>query len=149
MKLQGFAYSTIFLVSGTLAQPEQEPIPKQPGDITLADMPTRSIIQCPVDKWRPLSPHKSIAFPWAWWFLPDTDEANEDNYVATHPSLPAGIFLAEPLLPTNNATLKKLYSLAIEAYNADLIKQVRPRYLSLYPMYINPVNGSYTEEIRR
>jgi hypothetical protein len=149
MKPHEFACSTILLMSGILARPCQGQKPKQPyDDITLADMPTRSIIQCPVDKWRPLSPYKSIALPWPWWFLPETDEANEDNYVATHPSLPPGIVLPKPLLPTNNATLEKLYSLAIEAYDADVIKQVGPRSLSLYPISINFTNKSDKENTR-
>lgn len=114
----------VLCASVALARP---PIKKHSVDnISKADMPSRSIALCPQDQWRPLSPYKSTAFPNPWWFLPDADQANKDNYDATHPSLPPGIVLPVPLLPTDNVTIQNLYDLATETYEADLVKQVRP-----------------------
>jgi hypothetical protein len=124
MKITKFAYSTTLFTLGSLAQPRTKS--HNAHSISPADMPTRSIVLCPEDHWRPLSPYKSVAFPEPWWFLPDADEANKDHYDVTHPSLPPNIILPNPLMPTNNATVEALYTLAIKAYEEDVIKQVRP-----------------------
>lgn len=122
MKFHERAYAALFFASGIFAMPRDK---SRNPDISSADMPTRSIALCPEVEWRPLAPYKSTVFPDAWWFLPDADEANKDHYDATHPSLPSNIILPNPLLPTDNATLDAFYSLAVQAYEEDEIKQVR------------------------
>lgn len=127
MKLTKLTSSISPFISGILAlRRDQYPAF---DNISLADLPSRSIAQCPKDHWRPLAPYTSTAFPNPWWFLPDADQANKDHYDATHPSLPPGIIVPHPLLPSDNITIKELYALAIESYDDDMRKSVSSRSL--------------------
>jgi hypothetical protein len=115
-------YSILLFVCGILALDRDKS--NNFDDNNLADMPTRSIARCPQVHWRPLAPYKSLLFPEPWWYLPDADEANKDHYDATHPSLPPNIIPPNPLLPTNNDTIKELYTIAVKIYEEDVQKQV-------------------------
>ena len=135
-----FAYPILLFVSGSLAL-EQDNF-NNVDDVILTHMPTQSIAQCPQVHWRPLTPYKSILFPEPWWFLPDADQANKDHYDVTHPSLPSNIILPSPLLPTNNETIKELYTIAVKTYEEDMIKQVRSSQQSaVYYSHIDNVAG--------
>jgi hypothetical protein len=133
MKLTNLPSSAILFIPGILAVPHSQSQPYE--SIGLRDMPVGSTALCPEDHWRPLTPYKSTGFPEPWWFLPDADDANKDHYDATHPSLPSDIILPKPLLPSENATVKKLYAAAIETYDEDLKKPVRP------PSFLRPISS--------
>jgi hypothetical protein len=76
-----------------------------------------SLSNCSKDTWLPVIAGDS-------WFTPETDAANQDHYEVTHPALPDGIILPDPLLPTDNATIKAVYALAIEHHDHAAKKTV-------------------------
>ncbi|PSS22063.1 hypothetical protein M430DRAFT_34071 [Amorphotheca resinae ATCC 22711] len=85
---------------------------------------TRAISECPTDHWRPLTPYRSTAFPEPWWFLPESDEANQDHWEVTHPTLPVEVRIPDPLLPTKNETVRALYRKALLLFAYDEKKSV-------------------------
>jgi hypothetical protein len=76
-----------------------------------------SLSNCSKDTWLPVIAGDS-------WFTPETDAANQDHYEVTHPALPDDIILPDPLLPTDNATIKAVYALAIEHHDHAAKKTV-------------------------